>query len=48
MIVYGGSCANVVSLSMMEKLNIYALTHPHPYNIQWLIKVRACNLTQGA
>lgn len=36
MIIDGGSCANVVSLSMIEKLGLQATTHPHPYNIQWL------------
>jgi len=32
----GGSCANDVSLSMIEKLGLQAMTHPQPYNIQWL------------
>jgi len=36
LIIDGGSCANVVSLSMIEKLGLQATTHPHPYNIQWL------------
>ena len=36
LIIDGGSCANVVSLSMIEKLGFQAMTHPHPYNIQWL------------
>jgi len=36
LIIDGGSCANVVSLGMVEKLNLQATTHPHPYNIQWL------------
>ena len=31
-----GSCANVASLSIVEKLNLQATAHPHPYNIQWL------------
>ena len=30
------SCVNVASLSMVEKLNLQATTHPHSYNIQWL------------
>ena len=33
LIIDGGSCANVASLSMLEKLNLQAMTHPHPYNI---------------
>jgi len=36
LIIDGGSCANVVSLSMIEKLGLQATAHPHPYNIQWL------------
>ena len=36
LIIDEGSCANVVSLSMIEKLNLQNSTHPHPYNIQWL------------
>ena len=31
-----GSYANVVSLSMIEKLGLQTVTHPHPYNIHWL------------
>jgi len=36
MIINGGSCANVVSLSIIEKLNLHALAHPNPYNMQCL------------
>jgi len=36
LIIDGGSCANVVSLSMIEKLGLQATAHPYPYNIQWL------------
>jgi len=36
LIIDGGSCANVASLTMLEKLNLQAMTHLHPYNIQWL------------
>jgi len=35
LIIDGGSCANVVSLSMIEKLDLQATARPHPYNIQW-------------
>ena len=27
----GGSCANVVPLSMIERLYLHTSTHPHPY-----------------
>jgi len=36
LIIDGGSCANVVSLSLIEKLGLQTMTHPYPYNIQWL------------
>jgi len=36
LIIDGGSCANVVSLGMVEKFKLYASAHPYPYNIQWL------------
>ena len=36
LIIDGGSCANIVSLSMIEKLSMQTVTHLHPYNIQWL------------
>jgi len=35
-IIDSGSCANVVSVSMIEKLNLQSSALPHPYNIQWL------------
>jgi len=36
LIIDRGSCANVVSLSMIKKLGLQTITHQHPYNIQWL------------
>jgi len=36
LITDGGSCDNVASSSMVEKLNLLAMAHPHPYNIKWL------------
>jgi len=36
LIINGESYANVISDSMVKKLNLWTLTHPHPYNIQWL------------
>jgi len=49
LIIDGGSYANVVSLSVIEKLGLQAMTHPHPYNIQWLnhskgLQVNSCCL----
>jgi len=36
LIIDSGSYTNVVSQSMVEKLNLHAYAHPHPCNIQWL------------
>ncbi|KAH1046578.1 hypothetical protein J1N35_037362 [Gossypium stocksii] len=35
-IVDGGSCTNVASSLMVEKLGFPTTTHPHPYKLQWL------------
>lgn len=35
-IVDGGSCANVASYEMVEKLRLPTLKHPQPYRLQWL------------
>ena len=35
MIIDGGSCTNVASTSLVEKLNLN-LKHPRPYKLQWL------------
>ncbi|KAJ9536631.1 hypothetical protein OSB04_un000180 [Centaurea solstitialis] len=36
LIIDGGSCANVVSNEVVEKLNLHTLKHPQPYKLQWL------------
>ena len=36
LIVDGGSCTNVASTHLVEKLKLKAEPHPHPYHIQWL------------
>ena len=33
MIIHGGSYANMICRSMIEKLGLQTMTHPHPYNI---------------
>ena len=48
LIIDGGSHANVVSLRMIEKLNLKTLVHPHPYNIQWLNKSNCLLYTSDA
>jgi hypothetical protein len=37
-IIDGGSCENVVSTTMVEKLNLKTEAHSHPYKLQWLQK----------
>ncbi|XP_073031256.1 uncharacterized protein [Primulina eburnea] len=36
LIIDGGSCTNVASLEMVEKLSLPTLKHPQPYKLQWL------------
>ena len=36
LIVDGGSCANVASKTLVEKLKLSVSPHPSPYTIQWL------------
>ena len=35
-IIDGGSCTNVASNDMVEKLGLSSLKHPRPYKLQWL------------
>ncbi|XP_073061851.1 uncharacterized protein [Primulina eburnea] len=36
LIIDGGSCTNVASVEMVEKLGLPTLKHPRPYRLQWL------------
>jgi hypothetical protein len=36
MIIDGGSCTNVASTIMVEKLGLPTVKHPRPYKLQWL------------
>ena len=36
LIIDGGSCTNVASTEMVNKLNLATITHPRPYTLQWL------------
>jgi hypothetical protein len=36
LIIDGGSCNNLASSDMVEKLALTTKLHPHPYHIQWL------------
>jgi hypothetical protein len=35
-IIDGGSCHNLASREMVEKLGLKLQRHPHPYHVQWL------------
>jgi hypothetical protein len=35
-IIDGGSCHNLASRDMVEKLGLKLQQHPHPYHVQWL------------
>ncbi|XP_021306280.1 uncharacterized protein LOC110431500 [Sorghum bicolor] len=35
-IIDGGSCNNIVSVLLVEKLGLPTRRHPHPYHMQWL------------
>jgi len=35
-IIDGGSCHNLASREMVDKLDFKVLRHPHPYHVQWL------------
>ncbi|KAK1681486.1 hypothetical protein QYE76_042334 [Lolium multiflorum] len=35
-IIDGGSCHNLASTELCEKLNLPLRKHPHPYHVQWL------------
>ena len=36
MIIDQGSCTNVASTTLVEKLNLPTLKHPRSYKLQWL------------
>ena len=39
LIVDGGSCANVASTSVVDKLGLSSISHTKPYKLQWLSEV---------
>ena len=38
MIIDGGSCENVISTTIVEKLGLKTVEHPQPYKLSWLKK----------
>jgi hypothetical protein len=52
MIIDGGSCNNLASSDMVDKIALTTKPHPHPHHIQWLnnsgkAKVQACHILLG-
>jgi hypothetical protein len=35
-IIDGGSCYNLASCEILDKLGLKLQRHPHPYHVQWL------------
>ncbi|KAI9153748.1 hypothetical protein LWI28_015945 [Acer negundo] len=46
LIIDGGSCTNMASTTMVEKLNLATLKHPKPYKLQWLIDSEEIKVTK--
>ena len=46
MIIDGGSCNNLASSDLVEKLALSTKPHPHPYHIQWLNNSGKVKVTQ--
>ncbi|KAI9191578.1 hypothetical protein LWI28_010302 [Acer negundo] len=46
LIIDGGSCTNMASTTMVEKLNLTTLKHPKPYKLQWLIDSEEIKVTK--
>ena len=47
-IIDGGSCNNLASSDMVEKLALTTQPHPHPYCIQWLNNTGKAKVTKLA
>ena len=45
-IIDSGSCENVVTNYMVEKLKLSTMAHPHPYKLQWLRKENEVKVTR--
>jgi len=45
LIIDGGSCANVASQSMVNKLKLSMTLHPKPYTIQWLNQTKVLQIS---
>ncbi|KAK1664082.1 hypothetical protein QYE76_052241 [Lolium multiflorum] len=47
-IIDGGSCNNLASVDMVEKLSLPTRQRTHPYYIQWVESSRKLKMTEGA
>ena len=41
-IIDGGSCVNIATILMVEKLSLPLLAHPQPYKLQWMNDDELC------
>jgi hypothetical protein len=46
MIIDRGSCAKVVSTTLVRNLNLNTMKHPKPYRLQWLNKCGKVKVTE--
>ncbi|XP_024011364.1 uncharacterized protein LOC112086623 [Eutrema salsugineum] len=46
LIIDGGSCTNVASTNMVDKLGLETRKYPHPYNLRWLNNQRKLKVTK--
>ena len=44
-IIDGGSCQNLASKELCQKLKLKYLPHPHPYFIQWLSDIEEMKIS---
>ena len=47
-IIDGGSCTNIASTMMVDKLNLSTIKHPRPYTLQWLNDGEGIQVTKQA
>ena len=48
MIIDGGSCANVINTTLVDKLGFKTTKHPRPYRLQWLNESGNIKVTRQA
>jgi len=42
LMIDGGSCANIIAKTALEKMCLKVEPHPHPYNANWVDKTAQC------